>query len=177
MLRNNAEKKILVDGRVAADQWQRVSKVQAGNITSAATVPDGKVILPYTLWRTLAPELVSRGSEIGVWLDSNESAGLLADSAHTLPLITIHFPAFTDGRGFSSARLLRERYGFTGELRAVGAFMRDQLTFLRRCGINAFVFEGGEPLEVIGQSLHDFSEAYQADSDHNLPIFRRRALS
>jgi len=177
MLQNNAPRKILVDGRVAADRWRLISKAQAGNITGAETVPAGKVILPYTLWHTLAPELVSRRSQIGVWLDSDESPELLADSICTLPLIAIHFPAFTDGRGFSSARLLRERYGFTGELRAVGAFMRDQLTFLRRCGINTFVFEGEEPLEVVGQSLHDFSDAYQADSDHDVPIFRRRALS
>lgn len=177
MLQINARKNLLVDGRVAADQWQLISKAQAGNITGAAAVPAGKVILPYALWHSLAQELVLRRAQIGVWLDSDESAELLADSAGTLPLIAIHFPIFMDGRGFSSARLLRERYGFTGELRAVGAFMRDQLTFLRRCGINTFVFEGEEPLEVISQSLHDFSDAYQADSDHDLPIFRRRALS
>jgi len=177
MRQNNTRKNLLVDGRVAANQWQLISRDQAGDITSAATVPAGKVILPYSLWRTLAQELMARRTEIGVWLDSDESAELLAESAATLPLIAIHFPIFMDGRGFSSARLLRERYGFTGELRAVGAFMRDQLTFLRRCGINAFEFDGAEPLDEVAQSLHDFSETYQVDSDQKLPIFRRRALS
>jgi uncharacterized protein (DUF934 family) len=81
-----------------------------------------------------------------------------------------------DGRSFSTARLLRERYGFTGELRAVGNFIRDQLCYLRRCGVNAFAFTREDMnLEDALKSLGDFSEYYQASVDQPLPLFRRRA--
>ena len=176
MRQSNARNTLLIDGLIAPDQWQLITRDQAQELSTAAAIPAGKVILPYTLWSSFQRELAPRQAEIGVWLDSHESAELIADSAATLPLIAIHFPAFMDGRGFSNARLLRERYGFTGELRAVGGFIRDQMTFLRRCGINAFVFEGEDSLEEIGNSLNDFTETYQAVIDQDLPIFRRRSL-
>src|SRR5690606_12594196 len=111
-----------------------------------------------------------------VWLDSEETPDQLADDTKDLPLIALNFPVFKDGRAFSSARLLRERYGFTGELRAVGHFIRDQLCYLRRCGVNAFDFgDQAVDLELAIQSLRDFTEYYQAASDEPLPLFRRRA--
>ena len=173
---SKARNKLLVDGLVTPDQWQLITGDQAQELSTAAIIPVGKVILPCTLWNRFQRDLAPRQAEIGVWLDCHESVELIADSAARLPLIAIYFPTFMDGRGFSTARLLRERYGFTGELRAVGSFIRDQLTFLRRCGVNAFVFEGGESLEEIGDSLNDFTETYQVATDQDLPIFRRRAL-
>jgi len=81
-----------------------------------------------------------------------------------------------DGRSFSTARILRERYGFKGELRAIGNFIRDQLCYLRRCGVNAFAFANPDTnLEIAVKSLTDFSEYYQASVDQPLPLFRRRA--
>jgi len=176
MRQSNARNTLLIDGLVAPDQWQLITRDQAQELATAAAIPAGKVICPYTLWSSIQRELEPRQAEIGVWLDSHESAELIAASTATLPLIAICFSTFMDGRGFSRARLLRERYGFTGELRAVGGFMRDQLTFLRRCGFNAFVFEGEESLEEIANSLDDFSASYQVAADQDLPIFRRRAL-
>jgi uncharacterized protein (DUF934 family) len=90
-----------------------------------------------------------------------------------LALVVINFPVFTDGRGFSYARELRER-GFKGELRASGNFIRDQLTYLRRCGFNAFSMADDAQLASALDSLSDFSESYQAAPDQPLPLFRRR---
>lgn len=168
--------RVILDGAVVANQWQLVPQSeQESEITSDSLMP-GKVILPYKLWRSLRDSLAARKGEIGVWLDSDETADLIGADARDLPLIAIHFPAFADGRGFSAGRLLRERYGFEGELRAVGAFIRDQLTYLRRCGFNAFAYQGGQPLAGLLDSLHDFSDSYQADVDQPQPLFRRRAL-
>lgn len=78
-----------------------------------------------------------------------------------LPLVVIHFPASGDGRGFSQATLLRERYGYRGELRAQGRVMADQVWFMARCGFDAFdIAEGEDPQLVIAQ-LERFSVAYQ----------------
>ena len=86
----------------------------------------------------------------------------------------VNFPVFTDGRGFSYGRQLRER-GFRGELRASGQFIQDQLTYLRRCGFNAFRMADETGLEAALGRLADFSESYQASADQPLPLFRRRA--
>ncbi len=98
---------------------------------------------------------------------------MLFANLEQIELIVINFPAFTDGRGFSYARHLRER-GYRGELRAGGHFIRDQLTYLRRCGFDAFQMADEPDLEAVLESLSDFTEFYQAADDQPLPLFRRR---
>ena len=107
-------------------------------------------------------------------LEPGQAPAPLFDALDDIPLILINFPAFMDGRGFSYARELRER-GYTGELRAVGHFIRDQLTYLARCGFNAFQMADDSQLEDALHSLDDLSEYYQAATDQPLPLFRRRA--
>jgi uncharacterized protein (DUF934 family) len=86
----------------------------------------------------------------------------------------VHFPTFTDGRGYSTARLLRERYGYRGELRAVGDVLRDQLFYLSRVGFDAFALRQDQDAEGALASLADFSESYQASVERPQPLFRRR---
>jgi uncharacterized protein (DUF934 family) len=89
--------------------------------------------------------------------------------------IEVNFPKFGDGRGYSIARLLRERYGFRGELRAVGHITRDLLFYLESCGFDAFELrEGEDPKEALA-GFEDFTEAYQASVARPVPLFRRRA--
>ena len=92
----------------------------------------------------------------------------------TVPVIAINFPKFVDGRGFSLARLLRERYGYQGEIRATGEIIRDQLYLLQRCGFNAFEFGEEVDLAEASKSLADFSDAYQVAADQPIPLFKRR---
>ncbi|MFI2809807.1 MULTISPECIES: DUF934 domain-containing protein [Microbulbifer] len=164
-------------GAVASNEWRLLPASDEAPEITADTLAPGKVILPFPVWQRLREDLSDRSGEIGVWLDSNETADLLGEAARELPLVAVHFPAFADGRGFTTGRLLRERFGFTGELRAVGAFIRDQLTYLRRCGFDAYAYEGEESLEDLLPSLHDFSDSYQAAVDESRPIFRRRPLA
>ena len=116
----------------------------------------------------------SAGDGLGVAIQPGDDTSAVVAAKERLALVVIDFPVFTDGRGFSYARELREA-GFGGEIRARGQFLRDQLFYLKRCGFNAFQFEEGTDLEACLPSLDDFSEAYQAAIDEPNPLFRRRA--
>jgi len=108
-----------------------------------------------------------------VQLEPGQTPEPLLAHLEEIPLVAIYFPVFTDGRGFSYGRELRER-GFKGELRACGHFIRDQLTYLQRCGFDAFQLADESGLEDALASFADFSEYYQAGIDQPLPLFRRR---
>ncbi|WP_444897573.1 DUF934 domain-containing protein [Microbulbifer sp. ANSA003] len=165
---------LIIDGEVKTNEWQLVPQLEAGEELDPSTLPSGKIILPLRQWLAHRDALSSRSDEVGVWLDSEEGAEQIAEEAPKLPVIAVHFPAFADGRGFTAGRMLRERYSFTGELRAVGGFMRDQLTYLQRCGFNAYAFEGEQPLASLKDSMSDFGDSYQTGVDQPLPMFRRR---
>lgn len=130
-------------------------------------------IVPLPLWLTHKTELASKATN-AVWLDSDEMPESLADDLDQLALIAINFPVFTDGRGFSIARLLRERLNYKGEIRAVGHVIQDQMHFLMRCGFNAMDLREGSDLESALHSLADFSEHYQAAVIQPKPLFQRR---
>ena len=165
--------KLIKDGQITEDTWALIAKPEGE--AAALEVPAGQVIIPASVWLAQKEKLQAR-TDIGVWLDSDEGAELIGEEANRFAVIGVNFPLFMDGRAFSTARLLRERYGFTGELRAVGNFIRDQLCYLRRCGVNAFAFANPETnLEEAIKSLQDFQEYYQASVDQPLPLFRRRA--
>jgi len=172
MQKNNTNL-IIKNNLIVENNWQLIPKSE--NDAATVDVPTGQVIVPLNVWLAQKSTLQLR-NDIGVWLDSDETAEQLGDDAKALPLIAVNFPIFMDGRSFSTARLLRERYGYTGELRAVGNFIRDQLCYLRRCGVNSFAFSSAEiNLEAALKSLQDFNEYYQASVDQPLPLFRRRA--
>src|SRR5262245_55109177 len=88
--------------------------------------------------------------------------------------VEVNFPKFSDGRGFSIARLLRERYGYKGELRAVGQVARDHLYYMEQCGFDSFLLREGEDVEEALGAFDDFSEAYQTTVAQPVPLFRRR---
>lgn len=165
--------KLVKDGAIIENTWTLLPKPEAD--AANVEIPTGQVIVPLSVWQAQKLALQNR-NDIGVWLDSDETADLLGEEAKNLPLIAVNFPTFMDGRAFTTARLLRERFGFTGELRAVGNFIRDQLCYLRRCGVNAFAFSNPDAdLQAALKSLDDFTEYYQASVDQPLPLFRRRA--
>ena len=109
-----------------------------------------------------------------VQIEPGESIVPLLPHLADIALVCVHFPVFTDGRGFSYGRELRER-GYSGELRAVGEFLPDQLDYLGRCGFNAFQFNDESQLEEALELLSIFSEHYQASIAQPQPLFRRRA--
>ena len=143
---------------------------------SLADVPDSvPVIVPLALWLERRAALIARG-ETGVWLAPADHPGALTDDIRWLPVIAVDFPQFTDGRGYSHARLLRERYGYPGELRAIGDIQRDQLYYLAQCGFDAFVIPDGRDAHDALNGFADFSDGYQATVTR-APWFRRRQLA
>lgn len=101
------------------------------------------LIVPLRLWREHAHALKARDGGLGVWLDADEAVEDIADDLTHFQIVALNFPVFTDGRHYSSARLLRERYGYKGEVRAIGDVLRDQLFYMRRCGFDAFAIRPG----------------------------------
>ncbi len=169
--------KLIKNGRIVSDDWQIVLLGEDGRAEDLA-LPAGKVIVPLSVWQAQREPIAARQGEIAVWLDgSDDSAQIVADLA-ALPLVAIRFPKFTDGRGYSSAALLRTRYGYTGELRAIGEVLRDQFQAFTRCGFDALQPAQDrytdEQLERALASLGDFSAPYQRSVTETEPLFRRQ---
>lgn len=144
---------IIKDGRIVGDAWEWVAANEA--LTPELISGDGRLVLPLPLW--LAHREDREPSCTGLWLAPNDPVAPLLPWLDALPLVAIHFPVFTDGRGYSLARLLRSRYGYGGELRAVGDVLRDQIYFLQRCGFNAFRLREDQPLEEALSAFRDYS--------------------
>ena len=151
--------------------------IKQGNIIQDGWLPlnpDG--VLPATGQICTLPQwqhLVDKNGS-AVQLEAGQEPAPLFPFLREIQLVAVNFPVFTDGRGFSYARDLRER-GYRGELRACGHFIRDQLTYLHRCGFDAFQMADESGLDAALASFSDFSEHYQAAIDQPLPLFRRRA--
>jgi len=145
-------------------------------VRAAATLDDVPqdvaAIVPLALWLGNRDALRARGN-VGVWLAPAEDPFALAEDIASIRVIAVDFPAFTDGRGYSTARLLRERLGYTGELRAVGDVQRDQLYYLSQVGFDAFALAEGRDVDAALASLDDFSDGYQS-TNVRTPWFRRR---
>lgn len=154
-------------GRITDDRWQ----VLTGGV--GAAVGESDLLVPLAVWVDSRDMLLERAVRNGVLLEPGDDPGLLAGDVDLLALIAVHFPALTDGRGFSSARLLRERYGYRGELRATGPLTRDTLFYLARCGFDSFELREGEDPVAALDELSAFDEVYQGATDRG-PLFERR---
>jgi uncharacterized protein (DUF934 family) len=135
-------------------------------------------MVPLTVFIARKTELQARldQQEVGVWLDTHESLTDLNQAQadlNALPIIAVHVERFADGRIFSLGTLLRSRYGFKNELRAVGDVLRDQLFFLKRSGFNSFAMRTDRSAAEAIASLNDFSQPYQGAVDEARPAFRR----
>ena len=159
-------KAYLKDGKVIDNSYQLVS-------ADSETLPAGDILVSADYWKANQQQLTKHSGNVGVWIDSHEEIEDFASSIAAIPVIAINFPKFVDGRGFSTARLLCERYGYIGEIRAIGNFIRDQLFMMQRCGFNAFQFESEIDLAAASKSFNDFSDSYQVAVDQPEPLFKR----
>ena len=120
-------------------------------------------------------QIVAQLSPPDLVLEPTDDPAAVAGTVGLAGVIAVNFPKFSDGRGYSIGRLLRERYGYKGELRAVGEVARDHLHAMEQCGFNAFQLrEGEDPQEALA-AFGDFSEQYQATAAQPVPLFRRRS--
>jgi uncharacterized protein (DUF934 family) len=131
-----------------------------------AIPPSGPVIVSLAQWQAQRDALLARGTPLGIRLHSDQSPEAIADDVKHFAAIALEFPKFRDGRAYSYARLLRERYGFKGELRAVGDVLMEQLFFMVRTGFDAFdVQQSPDPVAAFETALKDFSVWYQPTGD------------
>lgn len=154
--------KLIKFGRVAPDAWTLVRDAEAA-------MPSTPAIVPLATW--LAQPVAARRT-LGVWLAPDQDPAALAPYLAELDVVAVDFPQFADGRGYSIARLLRERYGYKAELRAIGDIQRDQLYFLQQVGFDAFALPAGCQPEQEMAGFKDFSEGYQTSFLRKNPLFR-----
>jgi uncharacterized protein (DUF934 family) len=119
------------NGAFAQDTWRKIAEGEDAP-------PAGHVILPLDWWLQERRSFDGSNAPIGLWVEPGAKIEDYADDIHRFAVIALSFPKFNDGRSFSTARLLRERYGFRGELRAVGDVLVDQIQMMERCGFDAF---------------------------------------
>ena len=146
---------VIRNDRVEPDDWERAE------------------ILTLAQWRERR-ETLPDDARVGVRLEPSDDPAELAPDLPRLQRVAIHFPRFADGRGYSSAVLLRTRFGYRGELRAVGDVGRDQLFHLKRCGFDSFALPAHRDPHAALASLADFSLRYQGSVDDPQPLFRKR---
>ena len=194
---------LIKDNAIAADEWTRVVppslgeeavRKQAGKVVlfkltgedtftaeqiAATQIPaTGKILVPFTVWRTNKDALATRVSqgEVGLLIATHEAIEDVMTEVkdiNAFALVAVYVERFADGRIFTIGNLLRTRYGFKNELRAVGDVLRDQLFFLKRSGFNSYLIRADRNAQEALQSLKDFSEPYQGAVDIAQPAWRR----
>lgn len=160
-------RKIIRDRAIVDDNYRHVS--DANDLTAG-----GDIIVTLELWEAHKSDLLNHDGKIGVQVPGEAEPEVIADDLARLDVVAIHFPVFRDGRGYSLARILRDRFGYKGELRATGDVLRDQMFYMQRCGFNAFEPRADRSIEDALKGLNDFSVTYQADANEKRPIYRRR---
>lgn len=194
---------LIIGNTIAKDEWTRVIppvygdepvRKQAGKVVmfklhgedtftqkqiDGTQIPaTGKVLLPLPVWLANKAQLASRiaAGEVAILLTTHEPIEHLAEAfpdINTLPMIAVYVQIFADGRNFTLGNLLRTRYGFKNELRAVGDIMRDQLFFLKQSGFNSYEIKADRNAEEAIASLGDFSQPYQGSVNDPNPVWRR----
>lgn len=147
------------------DAWLPLDDATAAHATH--------LLVPLAAWKDGRDRWIGSGRHLGVLLGPADDPAEIAADLGALSLVAVDFPAFTDGRGYSIARLLRERHGWRGELRAVGDVLIDQLHYLARCGFDSFALADGQPVDAALAAFSALSDSYQAGVDQG-PLFARR---
>jgi uncharacterized protein (DUF934 family) len=165
--------RVIRNRRVEPDDWKVLGLAE----DVPAVLPRDPVIVPLATWLGSRAAFRARPEPVGVWLKPDDDPRALEADLASLPLVAVHFPKFADGRGYSTAYLLRSRLGFRGELRAIGDVGRDQLFYLSRVGYDAFSLPAHRDPEAALASFADLSDAYQGSVVQPLPLFRRRGTA
>jgi uncharacterized protein (DUF934 family) len=159
---------IIKKGEIVASSWV--------HLRDDELLPAERVDVTVTLRRfaSEAPALAAHPGRVGVRLHPEDDPEPHLPALLELPLLAVEFPRFTDGRGYSLGRMLRERHGYRGELRAVGNVLRDQLYYMHRCGFDAFELQPGKSIHEALEAFNELSVRYQGAVDEPRPLFRRR---
>jgi uncharacterized protein (DUF934 family) len=157
----------LLDGqpRIVEDRWTLLEDGATWNGEASALIPLATALAQ--------PQRLLAAAPAGIWLAPTDEPAQAVPLFASIELIAVRFPVFGDGRGYSTAALLRNRHGWRGELRAIGDVLRDQLFFMKRVGFDSFALRADRNVEEAVASLSDFTDSYQGSVDPSLPAFRR----
>ncbi len=157
---------LIKNGQPLADPWTTVA--------DDAPLPAGAAIVSFARWQHDRAALLGRNQPIGVSLPPDRPVEALAADLGRLGVVALEFRSFRDGRAYSQARLLRQRFGYGGEIRATGQVLRDQLLFMERCGIDAFQVGGDVPAQAWADAAREISVWYQPAADRRTWVVAAR---
>ena len=158
---------LIKDGAFASDSFVTVA--------DDAALPDGAAIVTLARFQKEREALLARNAPLGIRLKAPENPELLGEDVQRFSVIVLEFPVFRDGRAFSWARMLRERLTFTGEIRATGHFLYDQIAYMKRVGFNAWDVPEGFTLDQFQRALGEITNVYQPSADGKKTISELRA--
>lgn len=158
---------LIKDGEAAQDPWVFLDD-------AAPAAAEADVVVSVARLKEEAGALAARSGRLGVVLRPDEGPEDVVAHLASLSLVAIEFPAFTDGRGYSSARMLRERHRFAGEIRAIGNVLRDQILFMTRCGVDAFDIDRDDAVEIVKAALSEQSVFTQFAADSVQAVWAQR---
>lgn len=164
--------KLISKDAVMDNPWTVMKESTGPEILKA--VPGKNFIVPLQFWKLYQDELNDYDGAIAVWINSDENPAQIADELQSLPLIALNFPVFSDGRSYTNARELRQKYGYKGEIRAIGDVLRDQLYYMAQCGFDSFEIRHDQEAELCLEAFKDFKTGYQSTIPEPTPLFRRR---
>ena len=158
---------VILDRRIIVNEWLSLAD-------DAALPAAGKVIVSLKRFRAERAALDGSGLAVGVRIANTEDVASLAQELASQPLIAVEIPKMADGRAYSQARVLRERYAYRGEIRAQGDVLHDQLFHMSRCGINAFELRADQDAQDCLRAFSDYDLAYQRGADGIETVWQKR---
>jgi len=159
---------LIKNGRVTEDRYIKI-------LDDAPLPEDGPVIVPAARFLADAEEILRRNAPVGVIWPNNRRVAELGPYLDRVSLVILVFPSFKDGRAYSQARQLRERYGFRGELRATGQILRDQFLFQVRAGFDALDVAKAGDVDAFAAALARYTVFYQPAGEGRIAAARQRA--
>ena len=158
---------VILDGRIVANEWLSLAD-------DAALPASGKIIVSLKRFRAERAALQASALAVGVRIPNTDDVATLAQELAAQPLIALEIPKMADGRAYSQARVLRERYAYRGEIRAQGDVLHDQLFHMSRCGINAFELRADQDAQDCLRAFSDYDLAYQRGADGIETVWQQR---
>jgi uncharacterized protein (DUF934 family) len=158
--------RLIKNGQFIEDEWTTVADEEA--------LPEGSIIVTLERWNKEKDALLARKGKLGIRLKSGEDPSQIADQLAHFDLVALEFPVYRNGRAFSYANLLRERYEYKGEVRAVGNVLRDQFYFMVRVGFDALEVGDEITLEIFQESIGSFTHNYQPSADQKPSVLSLR---
>jgi uncharacterized protein (DUF934 family) len=155
---------LIKNGSIVSDGWKTLT-LAAGDTPQNVRLPVGPVLVPLSVWKARRAELIYREHEhgwpLGIWLAAEEGPEAIEHDIDDFTVIGIEFDKFSDGKSYATARLLREHYGYKGELRAIGDVPLDKISYQHQIGLDAFAVRSNQKTNPVLSGLLDFNVARQ----------------